>query len=176
MEKFFEKTLSSEKIFSGKIFDVKRDRIIQPTGQEATRDVVVHSGGVVIVAEKDNKILMVKQYRYPVEKTLLELPAGRLDRTGESMLEAAKRELLEETGFVAKKWIDLGFIYSSPGFTTEKLFLFHATELEFKKQQPDEDEIIEFEFYESEKIISMILNGEINDAKTICGILRAKKL
>lgn len=176
MEKFFEKTLSSEKIFSGKIFDVKQDKIIQSTGQKATRDVVVHSGGVVIVAEKSNQILMVKQYRYPVEKTLIELPAGRLDKTGESIIEAAKRELLEETGFVAKKWTDLGYIYSSPGFTTEKLFLFHATNLEFKNQQPDEDEIIEFEFYETKKIISMILNGEINDAKTICAILRATKL
>lgn len=176
MDKFLEKTVSSETIYKGKIFDLKHDKILQTSGKEAFRDVVVHSGGVVIVAEQEGKILLVKQYRYPVEKTLLELPAGRLDKSNESLLEAAKRELLEETGYIASEWKDYGFVYSSPGFTTEKLYIFHAKDLTFTKQQPDEDEIIDYVFYDIEEVFSLIKNNLLNDAKTICALMRIFKL
>ena len=171
---FTEKTLSSEYVFRGKVIDVKRDDILVSNGHKSIREVVEHSGGVVILALKDNKILTVKQYRYPIGTTSIELPAGKLEK-GENPDFAAKRELEEETGFIAKNWISLGYIYTSPGFCDEKLYLYFASDLSYKKQNPDEDEILECGSYSTDEIFEMVNNGTINDSKTICTLQRARK-
>lgn len=171
--KFTEKTLNSQMVYDGRIVKVYKDDVELADGHKSFREVVRHSGGVVIIAFKDkNTILLVKQYRYPIAKTVLELPAGKLEK-GEDPFEAAKRELEEETGYCANKWTDLGYINTSPGFSDEKLYLYLAQDLEFTQCHPDEGEIIQAIEYKYEDVLEMIENGEINDAKTICGIMRA---
>lgn len=171
--KFTEKTLNSQMVYDGRIVKVYKDDVELADGHKSFREVVRHSGGVVIIAFKDkNTILLVKQYRYPIAKTVLELPAGKLEK-GEDPFEAAKRELEEETGYCANKWTDLGYINTSPGFSDEKLYLYLAQDLEFTQCHPDEGEIIQAFEYKYEDVLEMIENGEINDAKTICGIMRA---
>ncbi len=170
-----EKTLTSDVVYDGKIINVYNDKVEISTGKTSYREVVEHSGGVVILAvhKKDNieKILMVKQFRYPLKQALLELPAGKLEKD-EDPFEAAKRELTEETGYIAQNWEDLGYIYTSPGYSNEKLYLYKATNLEYVGDCPDEGEIlIEYEF-SIEEIKKMIQNGDITDAKTICAFMK----
>lgn len=171
---FEEKTLSSEYVFRGKVIDVKRDDILVSNGHKSIREVVEHSGGVVILAIKEGKILTVNQFRYPIKTTSIELPAGKLE-IGEDPDFASKRELEEETGYIAKKWKSLGYIYTSVGFCNEKLYLYLATDLEYKQVNPDEDEIIEPKEYPIKEVFEMIDNGKINDAKTLCALLRARE-
>ena len=173
MTDFCEKQLSSETIYEGKIFTVTKDSVKLCNGLERTREVVHHNGGVVILAQKEAKILLVKQYRYPVQDALFELPAGKLDKQNEEILEAAKRELLEETGHSAKEWKSLGYIWPTPGFCDEKLHLFFATDLSFSSPNPEEGEILNFYEIEKTKVFEMIKSGEINDSKTICALMRA---
>ena len=175
MDDFTEKTISTKDVYKGKVFTVKSDAVQLSNGHVSQRDIVLHSGGVVIVAEKDNKILLVKQYRYAVQEALLELPAGKLE-IEENPFEAAKRELREETGYVATKWSDLGFIYTSPGICSEKLYFYKASELEFVGEEPDENEILSYFEFEIDKVFQMIKTGIINDSKTICALMRAYKL
>lgn len=176
MTKFEEKTLSGGIEFDGKFIKVAKYDVEISTGQKRIREVVHHPGGVVVVAQKDeNTILMVKQYRYPTKQVLLELPAGRLE-PGENPDYAIKRELEEETGYLAKTWKSLGYIFTTPGICDEKLYLYYATDLEFKKQNPDEGEIIEYFEYNLDEVFDMIKNGQIHDAKTICALTRAYKL
>ena len=172
---FTEKTLSSEYVFKGKVIDVRRDDVEISNGHKSIREVVEHSGGVTILAVKDNgNVLFVRQFRYPIKNESLELPAGKLEQN-ENPDSAAPRELEEETGFIADKWTNLGYIYTSIGFCDEKLYLYLAQNLTFKKQDPDDDEIIECEEYPMSQVLEMIDNGTINDSKTICAILRARK-
>ena len=176
MTNFEEKTLSETEVFPGKFIQVSRYDVELSTGRKAIREVVKHPGGVVVVAQKDeNTILMVKQYRYPIKEVSLELPAGRLE-IGENPDLAIKRELEEETGHVAKTWKSLGHIFTTPGICDEKLYLYYATDLEFTKQNPDEGEIIEYFEYKIDEVFELIKTGELNDAKTICALMRAFKL
>lgn len=170
---FTEKTIESELIFDGKVVKLYKDKIELSTGQESFREVVKHSGGVVILAKKEDKILLVKQFRYPMKEVLYELPAGKLE-IGEDPFEAAKRELEEETGYCANKWTDLGYVYTSPGYSDEKLYLYEAEDLEFTHCHPDEGEIIQALEYKYDDVLKMIDNGEINDAKTLCALMRAQ--
>ena len=172
MVEFFEKQLKSELIYKGRIFDVTKDEVLIANGNVAQRDVVHHKGGVVVVAQENDKIILVKQYRYPVQTELWELPAGKLDKEGEDILSAAKRELLEETGFTADNWQEKGFIYSTPGFSSERLYLFGATGLKEGRQELEEDEFIKYDFFKISDIKEMIKNNQITDAKTICAIAR----
>lgn len=170
---FKEKTLDSQMMYDGRIIKVYKDNVELADGKKSFREVVRHSGGVVILAFKDeDTILLVKQYRYPTGETVLELPAGKLEK-GEDPFEAAKRELEEETGYCANKWTDLGYINTSPGFSDEKLYLYLAQDLEYTHCHPDEGEIIQAFEYKYDDVLKMIDNGEINDAKTICGLMRA---
>ena len=170
---FEEKTLKSEVLLKGKVVTVKKDDIELSNGQKSFREVVVHSGGVVIVAlTKDNKIVLVKQYRYPIQSINIELPAGKLE-IGENPDFAAKRELEEETGYRANNWKSLGYINTTPGICTEKLYLYFASDLEFVGEHPDDGEIIKSKEYSLSEVYSMIKDGQINDAKTICAIFRA---
>ena len=170
---FEEKTLNSEVVYDGKVVTIIRDDVEVADGHKSFREVILHSGGVVIVALKDSEtILLVKQFRYPIKQVVYELPAGKLE-IGENPDEACKRELEEETGYQAKSWQSLGYINTSPGICTEKLYLYLATDLEFVGEHPDEGEIIKSYELKLSDVIEMINSGEINDAKTICAIYRA---
>lgn len=173
--KFEEKTLNSQTVYDGKIIKVLKDDVEISDGHKSFREVVRHSGGVVILAikpsEKGKSVLFVKQFRYPMKEVLLELPAGKLEY-GEDPFEAGKRELEEETGYCANKWTDLGYVYTSPGYSDEKLYLYKAEDLYFTKSHPDEGEILQALEIEIDDAIKMINNGEINDAKTLCAFLK----
>ncbi len=170
---FTEKTINSQLVFEGRVVKLYKDKIELPTGRESFREVVKHSGGVVVLAIKDDKILLVKQFRYPIKEIMFELPAGKLE-AGEDPFEAAKRELEEETGYCADKWTDLGYVYTSPGYSDEKLYLYKAENLQFTHCHPDEGEIIQAFEYTYNDVLKMINNGQINDAKTLCALLRAQ--
>lgn len=173
---FIEKKLSSKVTYEGKVIDITLDDIELPDGTKSFREVIRHPGGVVIVALKDaNTILMVKQYRYAISEVSLELPAGKLEK-GEDILLAAKRELHEETGYIAENWQSLGFINTTPGICDEKLYLFLATDLKYDKPCPDEGEIICHYEYKLDEVFELIKNGKLNDSKTICALMRAFKL
>lgn len=170
---FEEKTLSSECVYDGKIMKVCRDDVEIATGKKSFREIVHHSGGVVIAALKnENTILAVKQFRYPLKQTIVELPAGKLE-IGENPDLAAARELEEETGYKAKNWKSLGFIYTSPGYSDEKLHLYLATDLEFVGEHPDDGEILKVYEFPLDNFIEDVKNGKISDAKTVCTIMRA---
>lgn len=170
---FTEKTIESELIFDGRVVKLYKDTIELPTGKQSFREVVKHAGGVVILAVKDDKILLVKQFRYPFKEIMYELPAGKLE-AGEDPFEAAKRELEEETGYCADKWTNLGYVCTSPGYSDEKLYLYKAEDLKFTHCHPDEGEIIQVFEYTYNDVLKMIDNGEINDAKTLCALLKAE--
>ncbi|MCQ2789652.1 MAG: NUDIX hydrolase [bacterium] len=170
---FEEKALSEKKVFEGKCIDVSTFDVLLTDGNKSYREVVKHPGGVVVAALKDeDTILMVKQFRFPLQKELLELPAGRLE-VGENPDDAIKRELLEETGYEAKEWKSLGFIYTTPGICTEKLYLYMAKDLTFKEQNLDEDEFLSVYEYKLSEVLQMIKDGRINDSKTVCALTRA---
>ncbi len=170
---FEEKTLCSECVYDGKIMTVCRDDVQIATGQKSFREVVHHSGGVVVAAiTNNNTILTVKQFRYPLKKTIIELPAGKLEK-GENPDIAAARELEEETGYKANNWKSLGFIYTSPGYSDEKLYLYLATDLEFVGEHPDDGEVLKVYEFPIDEFIQQVKSGEISDAKTVCAIMRA---
>jgi ADP-ribose diphosphatase len=161
--------------FSGKVFDLKVDKIIYDSGNFGIREVAVHPGGAVVVPVKDDgKIVMVKQFRYPLQKFLIELPAGKLD-INEDPMHCAIRELEEETGYKSENVKKLGSIYTTPGFCSEELHIFLAKDLIPGNHNREEGEygmeILEFTFDEIEEKIK---NGEIVDSKTICGIYMTK--
>lgn len=171
-----EKTLKSEQIYDGRIVKVYKDDVEIVDGRKACREVVRHSGGVVILAFKDSKtLLFVRQFRYPMKEVMLELPAGKLEY-GEDPFVAAKRELEEETGYHAEKWTDLGYVYTSPGYSDEKLYLYKAEDLTYIGQNLDEGEILEPLEFSYDEVLQKIRNGEIVDAKTLCAILRGNIL
>ena len=166
------KLISSEEKFKSKIFTVTEDRATDPGGFEITRVIVQHPGSAVMLAVDDKKrILLVRQYRLPARQYLWELPAGKLDE-GEKPLQAAKRELIEETGYRARKWKKLISYYPSPGFLGEKMTIFLATELREGAAQPMEDERNEKQWFDRKKVAAMIDAGKIIDSKTIIGYHR----
>ena len=172
MDKFEEKTLSSKTVYKGRIFDITSDEIVLSDGLKRNREIIHHPGGVVILAIKDdNNVLLVKQNRYAVKSVQTELPAGRLEK-GENPLFAAKRELREETGYIARNWEPLGYIFTTFGICDEKLYLFKATDLTFDKPDPDEGEILDYFELPLSEVYKLIKNGTINDAKTICALAR----
>ena len=162
-----EKTINSKKIFDGKVVKLFVDEVLTPNNNVATREIVKHLGGVCILGIIDNKVIMEKQYRYAYDEILYELPAGKLEQ-GERPLEAAKREFEEETGYKIKNIIEYGKMYPTCGYSNEIIYLFLAEGLSKSKRNLDEDEIIDLEFIEIEKVVKMIKDGIIKDAKTIC--------
>lgn len=170
MRNLKEETVSSEIKYTGHIISVRMDNVILSDGKKHFREVVEHPGGVVILPIMDNnKIILVKQWRYPVEQELIELPAGKLSKEEPSLI-AAKRELQEETGFTADLWESLGYIYTAPGFCNEKIYFYKACNLIFSEINPDYGEIIETLVIDINQAWSMIKEGKITDAKTIVGL------
>ena len=168
-----EKYLSRKEIFSGRIIHVVIDTVELPDGTKSTREVAYHPDGVGVLALTDrDEVLLVRQYRYPIEKIIYEIPAGKMD-PGETDTEAAAiRELREETGAVAGTFEPFGSCLVSPGFCDETLHLYRAADLQFGQQDLDEDEFLNVERIAFDKALAMVESGEINDAKTCVAILR----
>jgi ADP-ribose pyrophosphatase len=165
------RVLKSKEIYKGRLLQLKVDRIIEPGGVRAEREVVHHAGSVVILAHSDEgRIVLVRQYRYPAKQFLWELIAGGLE-PGERPLTGARRELLEETGYRARQFRLLFDFFPSPGILTEKIFLVEATELTRSKAQPDPDERIEVGHFTPVQVMKMIKSRQIRDAKTLVGLL-----
>ncbi|MCI8419321.1 MAG: NUDIX hydrolase [Oscillospiraceae bacterium] len=171
-----EKKLSSEKIFDGRILHIRRDTVELPDGAQSTREVVDHPGGVCVLAlDDEGRVLLVRQFRYPYEKVLTEIPAGKLEY-GEDPEKAALRELREETGAVPGKFRSLGELYPSPGYCGEIIRLYLAQELTFGETALDEDEFLDVERMPFGELTELVLQGEIRDAKTIAAVLKTKLL
>lgn len=173
---YTEKTLRRVNTLKGVIVDVEEDMIELPNGRITMREVVRHPGGVcVAAAAEDGTIAMVRQFRYPFRAHLWELPAGKLE-PGEEPLPAAKRELSEETGLEADNWIDLGALYATPGYCTETLYMYLATGLHQGEAHPDPNEFLDVARVPLAELIRRIESGEIRDAKTVVGALRAERI
>jgi len=170
------KVLSSKTVYDGKVFKVTSSKVKEPNGITAQRDIVRHSGSVVVLALQEGdgelRVLLERQYRYAAEQYLWELPAGRID-PGESPLAGAKRELIEETGYRAKKWKRALFYYASPGFLDETMAIYLARGLTVGEAQPEADESIECELVPMSRVLDMIFREVIRDGKTISGVLWA---
>jgi ADP-ribose pyrophosphatase len=165
------KIISSKKLLDTPIFKVTFDKALDPDGFEIKRAIVHHSGSAVVMpVDERERVLLVRQYRLPARDYLWELPAGRLD-PGETALEAARRELAEETGYRARRMRKLAFFYPSPGFLAEWMQIFLATGLTAGKQSPMEDERIEMRWFGRDELGRWIRSGKIRDAKTQIGFL-----
>ncbi len=168
--------LQSTEVYRGKVFWVTQDEVKEPGDVTATRDVVRHNGSVVILAvdtatdPKDPGILLIRQYRHAAGKFLLELPAGRIE-PGEKLIPAAKRELIEETGYRAKRWSKHVTYYASPGFVSEAMNILFAEDLTLGEATPEEDEKIEILMTPLSEVMQMIHEGKIEDGKTLIGVL-----
>lgn len=168
--KLIETKIEGEIIYNGKILRLERDKVILENGNIAYREVVRHNGGACIVAvTKDNEILFVKQYRYPFNKVVMELPAGKLEPNERPEI-CAKRELREETGAIGEVEY-LTEIYPTPGYSSEIIYIYAAFNVEIGSLSLDEDEFIDVVKVDIDSALEMIKSGEIKDAKTIVGIL-----
>ncbi|RJX28260.1 MAG: NUDIX hydrolase [Dethiobacter sp.] len=172
MGDFSEKTISSRKIYDGKIISIRLDKVCLPDGKESFREIVemTNAGAVAIVPIEENEVYFVRQFRKPVEKILLEIPAGRVE-PGEDPEECARRELTEEIGYCPAELEQLSFFYSSPGFSNEVLYLYLARGLVKKQVNRDEGEFMEVVSLPLPEALEKISSGEIEDGKTIIGLL-----
>ena len=172
------RVISSKIPFRGAVFNVVTDEVEEPGNVRARRDVVRHSGSIVVLAVDDSgrtpRVLLERQYRYAAGLRMWELPAGRID-PGEDKLEAAKRELIEETGYTAAKWERALFFYVSPGFLDESMTVYLARGLKKGEAQPEEDERIAVRFFPLRQAVGMAMKGKIVDAKTIAPLLWLEK-
>ncbi len=170
------KVLSSKTVYKGKVFWVTHDDVEEPGGVRATRDVVRHNGSVVVLAvdtksnPADPGILLIRQYRHAANGFLLELPAGRIE-PGEKLIPSGKRELIEETGYRAKKWSVYAKYYASPGFVSEAMNILLAEDLTLGEAAPEDDERIELHMTPLSEVVRMIQQNKIHDGKTIIGVL-----
>lgn len=173
--------LSSEVVYQGPLFRILHDKLIEPGGRQNERDVIRHNGSVVILAidnsrsKKDPWIVMERQYRHAANQYLWELPAGKVDE-GEEPLAGAKRELIEETGYRAKKWRPLVEFWASPGFLGESMKVFLAEGLEAGDAEPEPDEQIELRLVKLSELLKMIEKGAIKDGKTLVSVLLYSRL
>ena len=171
MRRTTARILHSRMIYQGPVFGVRQDRVIEPGGIRATRDVVTHYGSVVLLPVlADRRILLVRQYRHAVGQFLWELVAGRIE-PGEPSLGAARRELLEETGYTARRFRKLLDVFPTPGFVSERMIVFAAMGLTPGRARPESDERITTRAYSLRQLERMIRRGTLRDAKSIAGIL-----
>ncbi len=171
-----EKTLSSKSVFDGRILHITLDEIELPNGKKSKREVVNHPGGVTVAAlDEENRLLFVKQFRYPYKEVVLELPAGKLEK-GSTPLENGKRELMEETGAEGYSYISLGQLYPSPGYTSEIIHLYACKVKSQGSSNPDDGEFLNVEKIPLDKAVEMVLNNQIPDAKTQVAVLKTAML
>ncbi|HAH86383.1 MAG TPA: ADP-ribose pyrophosphatase [Armatimonadetes bacterium] len=174
--KLFEKTLSSRRVFEGRIVNLRVDTVELPNGKTSTREVIEHRGAVAVVPMVDKRrVVLVRQFRQPAGRVLLEIPAGGLE-IGEAPEDCARRELVEETGYYPKKLTKMFYSYLAPGYSSEKLHTFLAEDLHTESKDGDPDEFLEIVTVDLCDAVSMIQTGEIADAKSICGILLADRI
>lgn len=175
-EDLIETKISSEDVYDGVLLHVKKDTVKLPNGREATREWIRHPGAAsVIPVLPDGRIVLVRQYRYPVQQVTLEVPAGKLDAPDEDPLDCATRELKEETGYTAGRIEKLTMIATTVGFSNEKIHLYAAEDLTAGEQCPDEDEFIHTVKVTLDEALQMVENGTIMDAKSVTSILMLKE-
>jgi len=166
--------VSSRTVYRGPVFWVTTDHVLEPGGVKVRRDLIHHSGSVVVLAVDDSgsvpRVLLERQYRHAAKDFLWELPAGRID-PGEQELPAAKRELIEETGYRADRWRRILKFYASPGFVAETMSVYLATGLHQGEAEPEDDEVIQKRMVPLPTVLKMIMKGTIRDAKTISSVL-----
>ncbi|MBS3935008.1 MAG: NUDIX hydrolase [Sulfuritalea sp.] len=172
---FIEETLASEQVFAGCLLQVFSDRVRLPDGAESVREYVKHPGAVVVIAVLDNgKLLFERQYRHPLRRVFLEIPAGKID-PGEHILDTARRELREETGYQAKLWRHLGTLHPCIGYADERIEIFWAQGLSFIGAEPDHGEILEICEISLADALLAVRDGDITDAKSVAALLWAEK-
>ena len=166
-----EDTLSSEPVYQGSFLQMRRDRVRLPDGREASREYVVHPGAVMVVAIlPDGRLVMKRQYRYPVGQTMIEFPAGKLDQ-GEGGLACAQRELLEETGYRAKRWAKAGVMHPVIGYATEVIEVWFADDLTLGERHLDEGEFLDVFAATQDELEAWMRDGQLTDAKTVVGMM-----
>ncbi|MDA8257263.1 MAG: NUDIX hydrolase [Betaproteobacteria bacterium] len=171
-----EKQLSSTSIYDGRLLHVKEDQVLLPNGNTATREYIVHPGAVVVVPLLENgDVLMVRQFRYPLQRDFFELPAGKID-ADEDVLACGQRELLEETGFAAQAWRFLTTIHPCIGYSDERILIYLAQDLSEHGHRRDEDEFLENVRLPLETAMEWVRDGRISDVKTIIGLFWAEKI
>ena len=176
-ENLTEKRLSGELIYDGCVVHLWRDEIELPDGGRGVREIVRHVGAVAVLPlTKEGDVICVRQYRYPFAEVLLEIPAGKLDAPDEDIIEAARRELREETGAVGGELIPLGTLYPSVAIFDEKIHMFAAVGFDMGETDRDEDEFMEVERVPLKTLVDMVMSGEIRDAKTQTAVLKVMRL
>lgn len=172
-----EKKLDSEEIFDGVILHVVKDKIELSTGNTATREVIRHIGAVCVIPVTDNnEVIVERQYRYPFDEVITEIPAGKLNDKGEDRLEAAKRELEEETGYSADKWTVLGDFYPAAAYSDERITMYLAQGLQKGIQHLDDDELLNVKKVPLSDLVDDVMAGKIPDSKTQVAILKTAKI
>ena len=176
-ENLREVKADSQEIFDGVVVHLFKDTVTLPNGHSATREVIRHVGAVAVVPlTDDGKVIVEKQFRYPLDQVITEIPAGKLDSFTEDRLEAAQRELREETGYTAKEWIALGDFHPTAAYCDEKITLYLARGLELGPRDLDEDEFLNVEAVPLEALVEDIMVGRITDGKTQTAILKVAHL
>ena len=172
-----EKRISTEDIFDGVILHVKRDMVALSNGSSAVREVIRHIGAVcVIPVTENNEVIMERQYRYPLDRVILEIPAGKLDAPDEDRLSAIKRELREETGYTADEWTELGDFQPAPAYSDEYITMYMARGLHKGERHLDEDEFLDVYTIPLAELVQDVMEGRISDAKTQVCILKAARI
>ena len=165
---------ASETIFDGVILHVMRDEVQLPNGNSSGRELIRHVGAVAVVPLLDDgRVIVERQFRYPIDRVITEIPAGKLDSKQEDRLEAAKRELREETGYTAENWLNIGDFHPAAAYSDEKITLYLATGLKKGEQQLDDDEFLFIDAVPLRDLVADIISGRITDGKTQAGILKA---
>ena len=177
LKRLSEKTVSSEEIFNGVILHVMRDTVELSNGNRTIREVIRHIGAVcVIPVTDDNQVIVERQYRYPLDRVILEIPAGKLDAPDEDRLSAIQRELREETGFSADRWTEIGDFHPAPAYSDEYITMYLARGLHKGKQDLDADEFLDVYTVPLKDLVEDVMQGRISDAKTQVCILKAARI
>ena len=172
-----EERISGQQLYDGAIIKLYLDDIKLPNGNPAKREYVKHPGGICVVPVTDEgEVMLVRLYRYPYGEEVLEIPAGKRDSLDEDPLEGGKRELREELGITAERFISLGTFYPTPGYTDEVLYMYAAFGLSFGETDPDEDEFVLPEKINLDRLVEMIMEGKIPDGKTQAAVLKVNHL
>ena len=177
MKRLSEKMSSSEDIFDGVILHVKRDMVTLSNGNTTMREVIRHIGAVcVIPVTENNEVIMERQYRYPLDRVILEIPAGKLDAPDEDRLSAIRRELREETGYTADEWTEIGDFHPAPAYSDEYITMYLARGLHKGDRHLDEDEFLDVYTIPLTELVENVMAGRISDAKTQVCILKAARI